>query len=148
MQKKHIAIISGSAITLVSGLVAYFSMNTQFDLIMPDNAQLHNVILSSDNFSLLKQNVGVFTVYQPHVTTQNVTSGYCHIAEFIHDNEDGYNNTHVGNTTVYNATMPPAWCEPELNPLPTPEFSFTIPILAASILLLMTFYIKMSDWKR
>src|SRR5579885_2821122 len=100
MQKKHIAVISGSAIAVISGLVAYFSMNTQFDLIMPDNAELHSVILSSDNFSLLKQNVGVFTVYQPHTTTQNVTSGYCRIAEFIHEHEDGYNNTRVGNTTI------------------------------------------------
>ncbi len=62
MQKKHVAIISGSVIAVISGLAAHLSMNTQFDLFMPDNAALYNVTLSSDNFSLLKQNVGIFSL--------------------------------------------------------------------------------------
>lgn len=122
IKKRHIVAISGSAVAVLSGLAAYLSMNTQFDLIMPDNARLDNVVLSSDNYTRLKHNVGVFTVYQPRITGGNATSGYCPIAEFIHEHEDGYNDTPVGNTTIYNATAPPPWCGPELNPLPVPEF--------------------------
>lgn len=128
---KYVAIISGSVVALVGVFSVYVFMNTEFDLIMPDNARLANVTLSPDNFSKLKQNVGIFTVYQPHITTKNTTSGYCRVAEFIHENEDGYNNTVVGNTTIYNATSPPDWCAAELNPLPVPEFSTEIMALLA-----------------
>ena len=123
LKRTHVVIISGAAVALIGGLLAYSSLNTQFDLIMPDNAEMRNVTLGADNFSRLEQNVGVFTVYQPHVTTKNATSGYCPIAEFIHEHEDGYNYTHVGNTTIFNATIPPAWCDSELNPSPVPEFT-------------------------
>lgn len=139
MKKKHVAAISG-AVAIASGLIAYLSLNTQFDLIMPDNAEIYNATLSPDNFSKLQQNVGVFTVYQPHSTVQSPTSGYCKIAEFIHEHEDGYNNTHVGNSTIYNATIPPAWCDPELNPAPVPEFSSVDAILACCIGILVAFY--------
>ncbi|MGH2613243.1 MAG: hypothetical protein ACRDFB_09400 [Rhabdochlamydiaceae bacterium] len=139
MKKKHVAGISGS-VALASSLIAYFSLNTQFTLIMPDNAEIYNATLSPDNFSRLQQNVGVFTVYQSHSTTQSVTIDYCKIAKFIHENEDGYNYTHVGNTTIYNATIPPAWCDPELNPIPVPEFSSVDMILACSIGILVVFY--------
>ena len=122
IKKRHIAAISGSAAAVLVGLLAYYMMNTQFDLILPDNSRLGNVVLSSDNYTRLKQNVGIFTVYQPHVTGGNATTGYCPIAEFIHEHEDGYNDTPVGNTTVFNATAPPSWCGAELNPLPVPEF--------------------------
>lgn len=141
MKKKHVAAISGSVV-IAGGLIAYLSLNTQFDLIMPDNAEIYNATLSPDNFSNLQQNVGVFTVYKPHSTAQSPTSGYCKIAEFIHEHEDGYNNTHVGNSTIYNATIPPAWCDPELNPAPVPEFPSVDAILACSIGILIVFYTR------
>lgn len=137
IRKRHVVVASASAAAIVGGLVAYLSLNTEFDLIMPDNAKLYNITLSPDNFSALKQNVGVFTVYQPHTTTHNATSGYCRIAEFIHNHEDGYNDTHVGNSTVYNATAPPAWCSPELNPVVTPEFFHASQAFAAGLILLV-----------
>lgn len=137
LKKKHVAAIS-SSVALVGGIIAYLSLNTQFTLIMPDNAQLDNETLSPDNFSRLQQNVGVFTVYQPHTTLHNSTIDYCKIAKFIHEHEDGYNDTHVGNTTIYNATVPPAWCNPELNPVP--EFSLVTPILLCSITMMIIFY--------
>ena len=140
IKRKHVVVASTSAAVIVGGIVAYLSLNTQFDLIMPDNAELYNVTLSSDNFTQLKQNVGVFTVYKPHTTMQNATSGYCKIAEFIHEHEDGYNDTHVGNSTVYNATIPPAWCDPELNPVKTPEFYQSGLVFAIGIAALMSFY--------
>ena len=137
LKKKHVAAIS-SSVALVGGIIAYLSLNIQFTIIMPDNAQLSNETLSSDNFSRLQQNVGVFTVYHPHSTFHNATIDYCKIAKFIHENEDGYNDTHVGNTTVYNATIPPAWCDPELNPVP--EFSLVTPILLCSVVMTIIFY--------
>ena len=140
MRARHVAIISGVAV-VIGSLFAYLSLNTQFTLVMPDNAELHNATLSSDNFSRLKQNVGVFTVYQPHGTTQNVTISYCRIAKFIHEHEDGYNNTRVGNTTIYNATMPPAWCNQELYSVP--EFSMPVLILSFGVIVLLAFMQRM-----
>ncbi len=123
LRKVHVAVISGSVAAALIGILAYSLMNTQFDLIMPDGSEVQNATLGPDNFSRLKQNVGVFTVYRPHATTLNPTIGYCPIAEFIHEHEDGYNATRVGNTTIFNATLPPQWCDPELNPSPVPEFA-------------------------
>lgn len=87
IKKRYIVAASASAAAVI-GLATYLSMNTGFDLIMPDNARLSNVVLSPGNFSLLKQNVGVFTVYQSYLTFHNATSGYCRVAEFIHEHED------------------------------------------------------------
>lgn len=137
MRKAHLVTISGSAVAIAVGLLVYISMNMQFDLIMPDNAELQNVTLSSDNFSRLKQNVGVFTVYGPHPTAHNTTTGYCPLAEFIHVHEDGYNNTRVGNTTIFNATMPPSWCGKEVSPSPVAEFTLSETALASSIVILI-----------
>lgn len=124
LKSKRSFIIIGSAATLIGGLLGYLSLNTEFDLILPDNLELYNVTLSQDNFTRLKHNVGIFTVYSPHQTAGGVTSGYCQIAEIIHENEDGYDGTPVGNATIFNATAPPKWCDPELNPLPVAEFPF------------------------
>ncbi|MDE1830319.1 MAG: hypothetical protein KGI25_08350 [Thaumarchaeota archaeon] len=55
IKRKYIAIASASAAALVGGFLAYLSTNTQSDLIMPDNAELYNVTLSSGNFRSLKQ---------------------------------------------------------------------------------------------
>lgn len=133
LKKMHIAALTGSAVALTGFVIAFFSMNTQFDLIMPDGAEMFNATLGRDNFSKLQQNVGVFTVYRPHATTQNATIGYCPIAEFIHEHEDGYNDTKVGNTTVFNATIPPHWCDPETSPAPVPEFTDLIGVLSLAI---------------
>ena len=134
MRKSRIAMILCSAAAVAGGAITYLSLNEQFDLIMPDGEEVDNAVLSQDNYSRLKQNVGIFTVYRPHLTMGNATSGYCRIAEFIHENEDGYNDTIVGNTTVYDATSPPQWCSPELSPLPVPEFSKSTDLSAASAL--------------
>lgn len=139
MNRKQIISIA-SAAAAIGGLLLYSSMNTQFDLFMPDSAQMNGTILSPDNFSRLQKNVGVFTVYQPHVTSKGPSTGYCPLAEFIHEHEDGYNGTHVGNTTVYNATAPPAWCDPELNPSPIAEFPPAAPILLSCLVLLVVLY--------
>lgn len=135
MKKTHLATISGSAVAIAAAFIIYVSMNTQFNLIMPDRSEMQNVTLSPDNFSRLKQNVGVFTVYSPHPTTQNATTGYCQVAEFIHMHEDGYNNTRVGNTTVFNATLPPTWCNEVSGPSPIAEFSpFALTLILAIII--------------
>lgn len=136
MNRKQILAI-GSAAATIGGLFIYSSMNTQFDLFMPDSAKINGTVLSPDNFSRLQKNVGVFTVYQPHATSQAPTTGYCPMAKFIHEHEDGYNGTHVGNTTIYNATIPPKWCEPELDPSSIPEFPPAAPVLLSCIAALM-----------
>jgi hypothetical protein len=94
-------------------------MDTQFNLILPENGhELDNVILSPDNMTLLKNNVGVFTVFNPVTTTANPNSNYCPIAEYIHEHEDGYNNLTVGSSDIYHATIPPAFCNAELHKVP------------------------------
>jgi len=135
LDNKQIGALLATATTFALGIFAYSSLNTQFNLILPDGTERDNVILSYNNFSQLKQNVGIFTVYHPTQTTSNATIGYCPLAKLIHEHEDGYNNMNVGSSNIFNYTIPPAWCDPELNPVKVPEFgSMAALILIISII--------------
>lgn len=93
----------------------------------PAGPELDNFVINSTDLIKLQNNVGIFTVCggfnnglcQPPVFTQaQPTNGYCQLAWLIHLNEDGYNNTKVGNSTIFQVTTPPPECS-----IPVPEFS-------------------------
>lgn len=104
----------------------------------PAGPELDNFVINATDLDKLKNNVGIFTVCgaiqnglcMPPVFTQSQpTNGYCELATLIHFNEDGYDNKPVGNSTIFAATTPPAYCSS--NPVPVPEFGQTVAYISA-----------------
>jgi predicted secreted protein with PEFG-CTERM motif len=138
------AIGAGAAVILaiLGGVIYNSHLNLEFDLILPDGNSTH-AILSSDNYTHLQNNVGIETVTNVHNTQANATVGYCKIAEFIHLHQDGYANKAVGNGTIFTATIPPKWCNSEINPVKIPEFgNISMLILIISIIGILAMGIK------
>ncbi len=105
---RNVAILSSVVFAVLGGVIYHSTLNIGFDLILPDGNQT-SAILSSGNYTDLQNNVGIMTVTNLHNTQLKPTTGYCPIAEFIHEHQGSYNSRHVGNGTIFSATIPPSY---------------------------------------
>lgn len=105
----HIGGLSASANNPVAGYM--------FDIVVPNGDCKNNVILSLDNYTAMKNNVGFFTVLHKTPVNAVPTTGYCTLAQWIWNGHQGYYNV-----TKFKDLMIPSWCDSELKPVPIPEF--------------------------
>ncbi len=133
--KVTVGLIATALAVIAGGIIYNSSLNLEFDIILPTHPLFH-VILSSGNYTNLQHNVGAITVINVQNTQAKPTMGYCPLAKLIHENQGDYNSRHVGNGTIFTATIPPQWCDKELKPIIVPEFAISTPFLILIIAML------------
>jgi predicted secreted protein with PEFG-CTERM motif len=94
-----------------------------------------DIVLSDDNMTNFKHNVAFITVRDIHTTANKPTTNYCPLAQNVWDNQDGY----LSKLNRLHDYVVPKYCEPELHPIPIPEFGqLSAIILAISIISIVT----------
>lgn len=129
-----------SAAVVLALLVVGSQLNEQFNIILPEKVnnqtvEFDNVILNSTDWTLLKNNYGVFAVVNNYPTAANATANYCELAQAIWDNEFNKTYTTHGSVEKYKVPPVPAYCNiaPVTNST-VPDFSTG---MAALIMMVM-----------